>query len=70
MATKAASTDSAVSTPARGPKGSGTSLTIDLKEYPELLADIRAKAKADDREPSKYLRRIIVELNKQGKLFG
>ena len=50
-------------------KGSGTSITLDLKDYPDLLTRIRQAAKADDREPSKWLRRQIVKLDGAGKLF-
>jgi len=50
-------------------KGSGTTITIDLKDYPDLLAKIRNVAKADDREPSKWLRRRVVKLGQDGSLF-
>ena len=56
-------------TPKKAAKGSGTSITLDLKDYPDLLTRIRAVAKADDREPSKWLRRQIVKLDESGKLF-
>ena len=46
----------------RGERGSGTTITIDLVDQPELLAKIREAAKADDREPSKWIRRRIVQL--------
>ena len=46
--------------PKRGERGSGSTITIDLSDQPELLAKIREAAKADDREPSKWLRRAIV----------
>ena len=49
-------------TRSRGERGSGTTITIDLTEYPELLEEIRKAAKADDREPSKWLRRRLVTL--------
>lgn len=48
--------------PKRGERGTGTTITIDLTDQPELLADIKKAAKADDREPSKWLRRRIVLL--------
>jgi hypothetical protein len=48
----------------RGERGTGTTITIDLSEYPELLEKIRDAAKADDREASKWLRRRIVQLGK------
>jgi hypothetical protein len=44
----------------RGERGTGSTITIDLSEYPELLSEIRDAAKSDDREPSKWLRRAIV----------
>jgi hypothetical protein len=53
----------------RSQRGSGTSLTIDFKEHPDLLKAIRAQAKADDREPSKYLRRRLVQLDAEGQLI-
>ncbi len=56
-------------TPKKAAKGSGTSITLDMKDYPELLSRIRSAAKADDREPSKWLRRQIVKLDGAGKLF-
>jgi hypothetical protein len=56
-------------TPKRGERGTGTTITIDLHEHASLLTKIREAAKADDREPSKFLRRIIVKLDEEGKLF-
>ena len=56
-------------TPKKAAKGSGTSITLDLKDYPDLLESLRATAKADDREVSKWLRRRIVKLHEAGKLF-
>ena len=56
-------------TPKKAAKGSGTSITLDLKDYPDLLTRIRQAAKADDREPSKWLRRQIVKLDQAMKLF-
>ena len=55
--------------PKKAAKGSGTSITLDMKDYPDLLTRIRNAAKADDREPSKWLRRQIVKLDGAGKLF-
>ena len=52
----------------RGERGSGTTITIDLTDQPELLTKIRDAAKADDREPSKWLRRRMIQLADQ--LFG
>lgn len=48
--------------PTRGERGTGTTITIDLSEQPLLLADIKAAAKSDDRDPSKWLRRRIIQL--------
>ena len=59
----------AVKTTKKAAKGSGTTISIDLKDHPELLASIRNAAKADDREVSKWLRRRIVKLHEAGKLF-
>ena len=53
----------------RSPRGEGHTITLDLKEHPELLADIKTAAKADDREPSKLLRKIIVALHAKGQLI-
>ena len=51
-------------------RGEGHTITIDLKDYPQLLAKIKEAAKADDREPSKLLRRRLVQLDESGDLFG
>ena len=56
--------------PKRGERGTGSTITIDLTEYPELLDKIRKAAKSDDREPSKWLRRMIVNFDNGGMLFG
>lgn len=48
--------------PRRGERGTGSTITIDLGEYPDLLEKIRDAAKADDREPSKWVRRQIMLL--------
>ena len=48
--------------PRRGERGTGSTITIDLSEYPDLLEKIRDAAKADDREPSKWVRRQIMLL--------
>lgn len=53
----------------KAPRGEGHTITIDLKEHPELLSDIKAAAKADDREPSKLLRKIVVALHAKGQLI-
>lgn len=54
---------------ARGERGTGSTITIDLTENPELLAKIKAAAKADDREPSKWVRRQIILLG-EGFFLG
>jgi hypothetical protein len=54
---------------ARGERGTGSTITIDLTDNPELLAKIREAAKKDDREPSKYLRRVIIQLDSKGVLI-
>jgi hypothetical protein len=46
---------------ARGERGTGSTITIDLSEEPTLLNDIRDAARKDDREPSKWLRRQIIK---------
>jgi hypothetical protein len=46
----------------RGERGTGTTITIDLTEYRDLLGKIKEAAKADDRESSKWLRRRLVQL--------
>jgi len=56
-------------TPKKAAKGSGTSITLDMKDHADLLGRIREAAKADDREVSKWLRRRIVKLHEAGKLF-
>ena len=56
-------------TPKKAAKGSGTSITLDMKDHADLLTRIRQAAKADDREPSKWLRRQIVKLDQAMKLF-
>lgn len=53
----------------RAPRGEGTTISIDLTAYDALLADIKAAAKQDDREPSKWLRRRLNELAQAGVLF-
>lgn len=55
--------------PQRVERGTGSTITIDLSEYPGLLAKIRTAAKDDDREPSKYLRRRLVQFDAQGILI-
>ena len=68
MAKTSTASDSAAAPSKRTPKGEGTALTIDFKEYPDLLKRIRDAAKADDREPAKWLRRRIVILYQSGLL--
>lgn len=64
-AEKAAETSNAPAatkeTAARVARGTGTTIAIELKDYPDLLEDIRDRARADDREPSKWLRRRIIQ---------
>ena len=67
---KTSTSDSAAAPSKRTPKGEGTALTIDFKEYPDLLKRIRDAAKDDDREPAKWLRRRIVILDQSNQLFS
>jgi len=53
----------------RGERGTGTTITIDLSDQPDLLRKIREAAKDDDREVSKFLRRVIVQLDSKGMLI-
>jgi hypothetical protein len=53
----------------RGPLGTGTSISADLKDYPTVLNKIRAAAKADDRNTSNWLRRRLVYLDEHGQLI-
>jgi hypothetical protein len=53
----------------RAAKGTGTQVSAELKDHPDLLAKIRAAAQADDREVSNYLRRRLVELDRKGLLI-
>jgi hypothetical protein len=62
-------TEAPVKNGSRGERGTGTTLSIDFKEHPALLEKIRKAAKDEDREPSKYLRRRILQLDTEGKLF-
>lgn len=55
--------------PKRAPKGEGTTISIELKEYPELLAAIRTAASDDDRSSSVWLRRRILQLFESNSLF-
>ena len=57
-------------TGSRKEKGTGTAVSVDLKEFPELLDAIRLAAKDDDREVSNWLRRRLVKLGDDGVLFG
>lgn len=54
----------------RSARGTGTAVSADLKAHPALLEKIRLAAKADDREVSNYLRRRLVELDRQGVLIA
>ena len=71
LSTKETSSTSQITTikpRARGERGSGTTITIDLSEYPILLTAIRNAAKLDDREPSKFVRRILIRhLGEEGE---
>ena len=51
-------------------RGTGTSVSADLKANLPLLEKIRLAAKADDREVSNYLKRRLVELDRQGVLIA
>lgn len=53
----------------RGPKGSGTSITVELKDNPDLLAKIREAAEQDERHPSVWLRRRLEHLASNRTLF-
>lgn len=53
----------------RGAKGTGTTLTIDLKDHPVLLEAIRGAAQKDDREPSRWLRKRLLKIDEEGQLF-
>ena len=70
LSTKDATSTSQTTTikPKRGERGTGTTITIDLSDQPDLLTRIRTAAKDDDREPSKWLKRRIVLLG--DTLFG
>jgi hypothetical protein len=67
--TEPTKTNTVVKPTTKAPRGEGHTITLDLKDHPELLTDIKAAAKADDREPSKFLRRIIALLHIDGKLL-
>lgn len=55
--------------PARGPKGSGTSVYANLDSHPHILEAIRLAAKSDDREVSNWLKRRLVALHEAGDLI-
>ena len=57
-------------TGSRKEKGTGTVVSVNLKEFPELLDAIRLAARDDDREVSNWLRRRLVKLGEDGVLFG
>lgn len=50
-------------------RGEGTSITVDLSEYSELLSAITTAADKDDRSRSVWLRRRLLKLADDGKLF-
>jgi hypothetical protein len=49
----------------KAPRGEGTAINIDLSDYPALLDSIREAAKKDDRPPSVWLRRKLVQLDEE-----
>lgn len=61
--------EAAVKKAVKRTKGTGTSITVDLKEYSGVMEDLRRAAKADDRDLGKYLRRLIVNLHTSGNLI-
>jgi hypothetical protein len=61
--------DIAVKKAVQRTKGTGTSITVDLKEYGAVMEDLRRAAKLDDRDLGKYLRRLMVNLHTAGKLI-
>ena len=61
--------DTAVKKAVKRTNGTGTSITIDLKEYGGVMEDLRRAAKLDDRDLGKYLRRLIVNLHTAGNLI-
>ena len=54
----------------RKAKGTGTSVSSDLKKHPALLEKIRLAADADDRNISSWLRRRLAELDRQNVLVA
>ena len=55
--------------PKKAERGTGSTVTLDFHDYPDLLAKMRVHAKADDRELSKWLRRRILTMNDTNSLF-
>lgn len=53
----------------RAAKGTGTTIPIALKDHPTLLKKIRAAAKEDERDISNYMRKRLVDLDRQGVLI-
>ena len=53
----------------RAEKGTGTAISTDLKDHPTLLEKIRAAAKEDERDVSNYMRKRLVDLDRQGVLI-
>lgn len=51
-------------------RGEGTTITIDLSENADLLSSITEAADADDRSRSVWLRRRLIKLADDGKLFA
>lgn len=54
-------TETAAKKAVRRTKGTGTTITIDLKDNLDVLVRMRDAAKADDRDVSKWLRRQVVK---------
>ena len=50
-------------------KGSGTNINLDLSDHADLLAKIRKAADEDDRPPSVWLRRKLLQLDAEKHLF-
>jgi hypothetical protein len=54
---------------AKAKRGEGVTITVDFKDHLDLLESIKTWAKGDDREPSKWLRRRLIQLEEAGMLF-
>jgi hypothetical protein len=62
-------TEAAAPAKKKAVRGEGTSITVDLSEYPELVYSIISAADIDDRSRAVWLRRRLVKLADDGKLF-